>query len=203
LPSAAQPTAQTSGHSFGVPEPDYRIGSLDVIEVTVFQVKDLDRTVTVSGSGTITLQLIGDVKAAGKTVKELELDIASRLGAKYIRSPDVHVTVKEFGSQKITIEGSVNSPGVFSLSGRTTLLQGIAMAHGTTRIADNNVLLVRTTDGNKTMQKYDVSAIREGKADNPTLEAGDIIVVGDSLVRSVLADFLQAVVPAASLVRPY
>jgi polysaccharide export outer membrane protein len=77
------------------------------------------------------------------------------------------------------------------------------MAHGTTRIADNNVLLVRTTDGNKTMQKYDVSAIREGKADNPTLEAGDIIVVGDSLVRSVLADFLQAVVPAASLVRPY
>jgi polysaccharide biosynthesis/export protein len=77
----------------------YKIGPLDVLDVTVFKVPDLNKTVQVKADGIITYPLIGEVPAAGKTAKELARDLAQRLGAKYLRSPQITVIVKEHNSR--------------------------------------------------------------------------------------------------------
>lgn len=182
-----------------VAQDDYRIGPSDIIEVKVFQVKDLDTTATVSGSGSFSMPLLGEVRAAGKTVSQLEKDIAARLGAKYLRDPGVHVTVKEYASQKFTVEGSVNGPGVFPLSGPTSLLQAIAQARGTTQAADTkSVLVFRIVDSKRSAARFDLSAIRDGSAQDPMLASGDVIVVGDSAILSAFDNVLKAL-PAAGV----
>ena len=77
----------------------YKIGPLDVLEVAVFKVPDLSKTVQVGEDGTITYPLIGQVPAAGKTAQELARDLEQNLGAKYLRSPQVTIVVKELHSR--------------------------------------------------------------------------------------------------------
>src|ERR1700722_12357697 len=84
----------------------YRIGPLDVLDVSVYQVADLQKTVQVGDDGTINYPLVGDVPAVGRTARELERDLQGRLGAKYLRSPQVTVFIKESNSQRVTVEGS-------------------------------------------------------------------------------------------------
>ena len=179
--------------SASLPSGDYKIGPLDVLEVKVFQVKDLDTTVTVATSGMISLPLIGDVRAAGKTAAQLEADIARRLGAKYIQSPNVLVTITTYASQHFTVQGAVASPGIFPMSGSTSLLEGIAVAHGASKTADtNSVLIFRNIHGQRAAAKFDLAAIEAGKASDPELKAGDIIVVGNSAIRAAFSDFSTA-----------
>ena len=64
----------------------------------------------------------------GKTTRELERELASKLGGKYLQSPQVTVTVKEYNSQRVTIEGAVKTPGVHPLRGKTSLMQIVAMS---------------------------------------------------------------------------
>jgi polysaccharide export outer membrane protein len=171
------------------PQDDYKISPMDVVEVRVYQVKDLDTVAQVSQTGYISLPLIGDVRADGRSVKQLEVDIAARYGAKYLRSPNVRVSVKDFTSQRFTVEGAVVGPGAFAMSGRTTLLQGIAMARGQTRIADNEVAVFRMVDGKRIATRYDLTAIRDGQAEDPMLAGGDLVVVGESAVKNAWANF--------------
>ena len=120
--------AQGTG-KFTVTAPeDYRISPSDVVEVSVFGVADLTRTVQVSTNGAISLPLIKTVQAAGKTASELELIIAAKLEATYLQSPQVSVFVKEYTSQRITVDGAVNKPGIFPTTGQLSLLQSIALA---------------------------------------------------------------------------
>ena len=125
------------------------------------------------------MPLIGELPAKGKSVKELEMAIAARLGSNYLRAPDVHVSVKDFTSQRYTIEGEVAGPGIYSLAGRTTLLQAIAQAKGLTRVADHNVAIFRDVNNTRVPTTYDISAIRSGEREDPILLAGDVIVVGE------------------------
>jgi polysaccharide biosynthesis/export protein len=91
---AQQPAAiATSGNE------TYKIGPLDVLDVTVFKVPDLDKTVQVKADGTIIYPLIGEVPAAGKTARELARDLEHRLGANYLHSPQIIVVVKEHHSR--------------------------------------------------------------------------------------------------------
>lgn len=176
----------------------YKIGPLDVLSVSVFKVPDLDKTVQVSEDGTINYPLIGDVPASGKSAKELQQDLAQRLGAKYLRSPQVSVLVKEFNSQRVTIEGSVKTTGVFSIKGNTSLMQVLAMAGDVdSSVASGDVVVFRTIDGQRSAAKFDVDAIKAGKAEDPQVQPGDVIVVNTSDTKVALQNVLK-VLPLAT-----
>ena len=88
----------------------YRIATGDILDVNVFRQPDLSRTVDVDGAGQILLPLIGAMRAAGKTVRELEAEITRELGAKYLQSPQVSVAVKDAAGQRVTVEGASQGP---------------------------------------------------------------------------------------------
>lgn len=165
----------------------YRVGPSDVLAVSVFQVEDLGRNVQVSANGEIALPLIGKIAAGGKTVGELETEIAERYGERYLQSPQVSVFVKEANSQRVTVSGAVNKPGMVPLTGPTTLLQTVALSGGLTTAADpRGVLVFRTVDRRRMAAKFDLAAIGSGTAEDPMLHGGDIVVVDQSGFRGAL-----------------
>jgi polysaccharide export outer membrane protein len=191
---ATQPAASASD--------DYRIGPLDMLDVSVFQVPDLSKTVQVTSNGEITLPLIGTVQAGGKTIAELTADITKKYGASYLQSPQVSVLVRDALSQRITVEGAVTKPGVYPTSGPTTLLQTIAIAGGLTEIADaHGVVVFRQVAGKRHAAKFDFAAIRAGTADDPTLQGGDTVVVDDSGLKTTMRNIRQAI-PVFGLFTP-
>jgi polysaccharide biosynthesis/export protein len=173
---------------------DYRLSPLDTIEVSVFQVPDLQRTVQVSASGLVTLPLIGTVTAGGKTVREFQEELTKSYGGRFLQSPQISVFVKEYTSQRVTVEGAVNSPGVYQFTGSATLLQAIALARGITREADpGGVMIFRTIDGQRTGAVFDVNPIRKGVAADPTIIGGDMVVVDQSVARTVWRDIRESI----------
>jgi polysaccharide export outer membrane protein len=170
----------------------YRVGPQDVLEITVFKAPDLSKTVQVAESGTINLPLIGDVVAAGRTASDIERDLQTRLGAQYLKSPQVTVFVKEYNSQRITVEGAVRKPGVYPIRGHDTLLRAIAMAEGLDKdTASANVVVFRATGEGRAAIRYDLSAIRSGGAADPLMQAGDVVVVDDSMAKTVFQTFIK------------
>jgi polysaccharide export outer membrane protein len=173
-------------------EAEYHIGPGDVVEVSVFQVPDLSKTVQVSASGEIALPLIGVIAAGGKTVADLEMEIAAKLGEKYLQSPQVSVFVKEPMSQRVTVEGAVANPGILALTGPTTLLQTVALSGGLKDGADaRGIVVFRTVNQQRMAAKFDLTAIRAGKALDPVLHGGDIVVVDQSGISSALGALRQ------------
>ena len=173
---------------------DYRIAPLDVLDITVFQVPDLSKTVPVSSSGYISMPLIGEVAAADRTVAELEADISTKLAADYLQSPNVSVFVQDPVSQRVTIEGAVNNPGIYPTAGSVTLLQVVALAGGLDRVADRRGIVVfRNVDGKRQAAKFDFKAIRAGTADDPPILGGDVIVVDESGVQTALRNVRESI----------
>jgi polysaccharide biosynthesis/export protein len=173
---------------------DYRIAPLDLVEISVFGVQDLNRSVQVSSSGMISLPLIKTVRAAGLTQNQLEQSIAAKLEKTYLQSPQVSVFVKEYNSQRITVDGAVQKPGIFPVVGKVSLLQAVALAQGLSSIADpSGVLVFRTVDGKRMVARFDLRQVRAGKIDDPFLQAGDIVMVDESKSRTMLRDITQAV----------
>ena len=217
-PEALQPTAATPMLQLPAPEqtaegslasqPADRVAALDVVDIAVFQVPDLTRTVRVNLDGDSSLPLIGSVPAAGKTVDELEADIAARLGEKYMRSPNVTVFIKEKHDvplRRLTVEGAVRQPGVYDIKGPTTLLQAIALARGVQESANlKGVVVFRTINKQRMAARYDLGAVRKGLAPDPELYPDDIVVVDDSGIRgkTVLRTILSAL-PILSIFRPF
>src|SRR5690606_9886983 len=100
-----------------------------------------------------------------KTATELQQEIASRLAASYLQSPQVTVTVTEYTSQRITVEGAVTKPGIYSLPGQATLLKAVASAQGLTREANPHAVVVfRNVNNQRMAARFDLAAIRDGKA---------------------------------------
>ena len=183
----------TGKFTVAAPE-DYRISPSDVVEVSVFGVADLTRTVQVSTNGARSLPLIKTVQAAGKTASELEFIIAAKLEATYLQSPQISVFVKEYTSQRITVDGAVNKPGIFPTTGQLSLLQSIALAEGLNNVADPTGILVFRTVGNQRMAaRFDLKKIRAGKSQDPMLLAGDVVMVDQSAGRTTLRDIKDAV----------
>ena len=162
----------------------YMIGPMDVLDISVYQVPDLTKTVQVGDDGSINYPLVGDVPAGGKTAHDLERELQAKLGAKFVRSPQVSVFVKESNSQRVTVEGSVKTSGVFSLKGRTTLVQVMAMAGGVNMDTDSGeVIIFRTINGTRSAARFDIDAIKAGNAVDPELQPGDVIVVDTSATK--------------------
>lgn len=194
-------TTTDAGAYIGTAE--YRIGDQDLLEITVFQIQELNRTVRVNSSGQLSLPLIGTIQAGGKTVRDLEELIAARLAEEYLQDPQVSVFVKEFSSQRLTIEGAVGSPGIYPLKGRTTLLQALAIAGGVSDLANlQGIVVFRQVDGQKMAAIFDLQAIRGGNAEDPQVYGDDVIVVDVSGPRSAMRRFLEAV-SVFNIFRPY
>ena len=186
----APDTTSISGAYQGVSE--YRLGPQDLIEVNVFQVADLNRSVRLNSAGQVSLPLIGSVQAGGKTVQELETEISALLSERYLQDPQVSVFVKEFASQRVTLEGAVKSPGIYPLTGPTSLLQAIAMAQGLDPLANQQgVVVFRVVEGKKMAAVFDLAAIRTGNAEDPRIYGDDVIVVDQSESKSSLHRFIQ------------
>lgn len=198
--TAAQPLDLSSIAAMTTPDAEYRIGVGDKINVRVFQVPDLSfDDLVIDTSGNVQLPLIGAVLGSGRTPGEMSADIADRLSARYLRAPQVTVTITEAASQKITVDGAVTKPGVYEMRGSTSLLQAVAMAEGPTRIADlTKVAVFRTIDGRRSVALFDLAAIRQGRADNPQVRGDDVIVVDTSRLSSTLREVLAAV-PALAI----
>jgi polysaccharide export outer membrane protein len=171
----------------------YRVGPLDVLDVTVFKVEDLTKVVQVSESGNFTFPLVGEVRASGRTVSEIEKDLATKLGGNYLRNPQVTVLVKEYNSHRITVDGAVNKPGVFPMQGPMTLLQSVAMAGGMQEVADGTILVFRRVEGKTAVAKFSVADLRSQKASDPDLVAGDIVTVPTSDLKVGMKYILQTV----------
>lgn len=172
---------------------DYRLGAGDKLSMTVFQVADLSfEEIFVDAAGNLQLPLLGSVPAAGLTPAELSDEIERRLGERYLRNPEVMVTVSQAASQKVTVDGAVKKAGVYEMRGRTTLMQAIAMAEGPTRVAAlDSVAVFRTVDDRRMVAVFDLGAIRGGQAVDPVLLGDDVVVVDTSRLNSNIRDVIE------------
>jgi polysaccharide biosynthesis/export protein len=184
---------------------EYRIGAQDKIEVNVFGIEELKREVQVDSGGKILLPLVGSITAGGRTVAELSSDIATALKAKYMKDPQVIVTIKEAQSQKVTVDGAVLQPGVYPLTGPTTLLQAVSLARGPdSKLANvKKVAIFRTVGGKRHSAFFDLTAIRAGKAEDPPVYGNDIVVVDTSGAKSFFQNFQGGFGLLGMLLRPW
>src|ERR1700733_1469095 len=111
---------------------DYRIGRDDLIDISVFDVPAFVGTYKVSGSGMISLPLVGEVTASGKTAREVSRQIENLLKPNFVNDPHVNVMVREYASQPVSILGAVRAPGSYQLKGTKSVMDVIAMAQGLT-----------------------------------------------------------------------
>jgi polysaccharide export outer membrane protein len=173
---------------------DYRIGPQDVLDINVFQVADLTKTVQVDTGGKILLPLVGQVTAAGRTPGQLSEDLKAALSKTYMRDPQVVVSVKEASSQKVTVDGAVMQPGIYALQGPTTLIQAVALARGIDPKLANprKVAVIRTVNSKRMTGVYDLAAIRQGKAADPQIYGQDVIIIDTSSGKSFLSNMGSA-----------
>jgi polysaccharide export outer membrane protein len=183
---AARPALFTPGMK------DYRIGAEDLIEIQVFGVDQLSRTVRVNSRGLVSLPLIGSIEVAGLTAQEAEAAVAERLAANFLQNPQVSLFIKEFTTQRVTVEGAVAKPGIYPLRGQTTLLITLALAGGQASLSDmSEVVLFRAdASGKRVATMYDVERIRRGELEDPAVVNDDLIVVNRSRARTVFRDSL-------------
>ncbi|MER9676174.1 polysaccharide biosynthesis/export family protein [Mesorhizobium sp. M0208] len=174
----------------------------DVLEVNVFQVDNLNRTVQVDSGGQISLPLIGTITAAGKTVRQLEQEIETDYGSKYLQSPDVTIFVKESIGQRITVDGEVNKAGIYPVSSNSSLIDAIALAGGFNTVGDaKKVFVYRNVGPNTLVANYNVEEIRGGKSRNPRIYGGDKIVVFASKSKIAMNNLKDALGVASSAAR--
>jgi polysaccharide export outer membrane protein len=168
------------------------IGPGDVLDISVFQVPELSKTLDVSGTGTINFPLLGEIRAAGKTPGELESELTSKLAADYLQHPVVTVLVKENNSQQVTISGAIDKPGIYPIKGPTSLMEIVAVAGGFKDQSDWTVLILRQKGVGRMAARYDVAEIEAGRAQDPLLQANDVLVAGTSAIKQTFNTILQA-----------
>lgn len=182
---------------------EYKIAPLDTLHVNVFQVTELSGDYDVDLTGTISMPLIGSVKAVDLTTKQLDDRIAQLLSVKYLQHPDVSVAVKSSSTRNVTVTGSVHQAGVFPVTGSLTLEQAIAMAHGWDENANpHRVAVFRTIQGQRMAAAFDLTSIGRGQAEDPRIYPGDIIVVDGSKVKSAWQNILQSI-PLLAIFHPF
>lgn len=160
---------------------DYIIGPEDILDITVWKNAELSKTVTVRPDGRISLPLIGDVVAVGRTAGQLADAISGKL-KEYKENPQVSIIVSQVNSYAIYVLGEVAKPGKFPLKSKTTILQAITIAGGFLPAAARNKLVVFRFGENgekdeKIRASYDDIVLRDGAGQNITLKPGDTLVV--------------------------
>jgi polysaccharide export outer membrane protein len=172
----ADAKGNTAANNTAAKAPPYHIGPMDTLQITVWKEPELTREVPVRLDGAITFPLLGDVAAAGQTPSQLAEAISKGL-QRYVETPRVTVAIAQANSARFYVVGLVNKSGEFPLSGRTTILQGLALAGGFKEFAKTErIVIVRA---NQAVVPINYKMIAEGKdvSQNVTLSPGDTIVV--------------------------
>jgi polysaccharide export outer membrane protein len=140
---SAQNTSEKASAS-GSLESAYLLGPDDEITVRALDVDEIDgKNARIDRSGSVDLPLVGKLKAAGLSVSQFETELTKRLG-KYVREPQVSVTVSEYKSQPVSVLGAVNTPGIYNITGPTTLEQVLSRAGGLRNDAGNTINITRS-----------------------------------------------------------
>lgn len=182
---------------------DHRIAPGDVLTVTVYQVDNLSGDRTVDEAGRIGMPLIGTIDVTGKTTDELRELIAGRLSEKYLRAPQVTVSLKTIAQDTVTVDGAVTQPGLYSIQPNTTLIQAIALARGPSQGAnEKRVVVFRQINGQRQAAAFDLNTIRHGKDADPRIYGDDVIVVDGSGVKSAFRTVIQSI-PLLTIFRPF
>ncbi|MDQ7844112.1 MAG: SLBB domain-containing protein [Armatimonadota bacterium] len=173
-PVSAQPAVQ----------PNYILGPGDTIDIMVYGEPDLTRTVTIKPDGAISLPLLGEVKAAGKTTTQLANELA-RLYSKYLKSPSVSVTVREFRVDRIYILGQVSRPGEYPLRPGVGIMELLASAGGPTNRADlAKIVVIR---GRTEAQQLNLlEALASNRNPDVKLQPGDVLFIPETDKRIVV-----------------
>lgn len=176
LPSLAQ--AQTPGQA-SIPD-TYRVGAGDKLRISVYKDPSVSLdSVQVRPDGKITMPLIGDIMASGRTSDELRDAVTSSLKT-YMMNPSVTVIVLEATASTAFVLGEVNHPGTVPITGNMTVLQALAVAGGLKDFADaKNIRILRKGVAGTQTIRFNYKDAIKGEGANPSIKAGDTIVVPD------------------------
>ena len=159
---------------------EFVIGNGDVLAINVWKETEVSHVVPVRSDGRISLPLVGEVQAGGRTPKQLETDISTKL-KDYVSEPEVTVIVQEIRSQKFNVLGMVMKPGSYVLTNPTTVLDAIAMAGGFRDFAKKKDVYVlrRAMDGKQARLPFNYKDVVKGhsSAQNVALQSNDTVVV--------------------------
>lgn len=157
---------------------EFQIGPLDALSVVVWKNRELSAEVTVRPDGIVTLPLIGDVKAAGRTPTQLQKEIAKRL-ADYMREEElvVSVGVAMVNSYHFTIIGAVEHAGYYTSKSYVSTVEALAMAGGPNRFAGNDVVIIRGNPARRIPIDLRRASSSEHANENLIVMRGDLIVV--------------------------
>lgn len=200
-PLGSNPAEDEGAAITGEPQPlaslavvgsDYRITPNDLLEFDVYGIPDMKRSVRVNASGQVSLPLIGAVQLAGLTGQQAEALIAQRYAEKYLQNPQVSLFIKEFTTQRVTIEGAVLKPGIYPVTGHLSLLRALALAGGYAQYAElSEIMLYRyAANGERDVQTFNLEKVRAGEVMDPEVLADDVIVVKRNANRTALRDSL-------------
>lgn len=171
---------------------DYRVRSGDVLQIEVLEDATLNRSAIVLPDGQISLPLVGSVRAAGRSLAEVQADLAARLAPNFATAPTVFVTLSALAERApatasaprtmdIYVLGAANSPGKVDVKPGATLLQALAQAGGLSPFAAKKRIQLRRVDksGNESVYKFDLDAIERGASGGGAtrLMGGDVIVI--------------------------
>jgi len=166
-----------AGYTSAVGSREYRIGPEDVLDINVWDNQQLTKTLTVRPDGVISLPLVGDVHAAGKTAGGFKKELENRLG-RFVDSPEVTVTVNAIHSYKVFVQGEVTRPGAYPITGTSTITHAISLAGGFTQFANKNGIVILREAGKKTVKiRVRYKRVIAGKDRDIPVLPGDTIVV--------------------------
>jgi polysaccharide export outer membrane protein len=173
------PATQSTPKKPATDDPNYIIGAQDVLDISVWKEPELTRAVPVRPDGKISMPLLNDVQAAGRTPVQLAADITAGL-KKFVTDPQVTVIVTTINSQRVFILGEVNRAGAYPLLPDMTVLQALSSAGGFTIYANlKKIYLLRVENGKQVKHPFNYKDVLAGKAadQNIFVKAGDTIVV--------------------------
>lgn len=193
--SASQPIGELGQQSFSQAQPNfYLLRPADTISVTVFREPDFTlEAVRIGVEGNISMPMLGSIPAAGMSAKQFEQDVTRRLMAVGVRSPMVSVNIVEYASHLVTVEGAVETPGVYTFQPGARLSSAIAMARGPKGTANREqVAVFRESPEGVMVAKFDYRQMSQGTMLDPVLQPGDRVVMGTSGLAVFWQDLLKA-----------
>ncbi len=161
------------------PGSSYKIGSGDVLEISVWEDKSLSHQLVVPPDGIIAFPLVGDIQATNLTVSQLRREITNRLG-EFVPDATVTVMLMQINSLQAYVIGKVNKPGQFPINQNTTVMQVLAMAGGLNPFAAaGKIFILRRKNGRNIAIPFNYSEVVKGKnlEQNITLRRGDVVVI--------------------------
>lgn len=174
---AAMATAKDAQET--VSRETYIVQPGDILTISVWREKDLQGELAVRPDGGINFPLAGDIVVAGKTIEQIQKDVAAKL-TKYVPDPVVTATVKQSQGNKIYVVGKVNKPGEFASNRTIDVMQALSMAGGPNPFASvNKIKIIRRVNGEQKIFYFKYSRVEKGEdlEQNIILQGGDVVVV--------------------------